>query len=170
MPAKAKPLDNYHRMRAVGCLEESFLVEAGAGTGKTTLLMERLRNVICDRGVPMESIVAITFTEKAAAELKSRLREELEHWELQADGVKRERLRRIHDSCLDPSDFPSSIELGDTDWSRVLRGWRQPERGAGMGYRFSGRMASCRLRNLEGAGTSTCWWAHSSRGRETRPG
>ncbi len=94
MSSKTAPSDNYHRTRAASCLGESFLVEAGAGTGKTTLLMDRLKNVICDRGVPMESVVAITFTEKAAGELKSRLREELENLEQRAVGEQRERVRR----------------------------------------------------------------------------
>ncbi len=91
------PLDNRLRMRAGGCLDETFLVEAGAGTGKTALLMERLRNIICDREVPMEGLVAITFTEKAAGELKSRLREELEKWEAVAEGERRDRVRAALD-------------------------------------------------------------------------
>lgn len=56
----------------------SLLVEAGAGTGKTTLLVERVLHVIARKGVPIEKIVAITFTEKAAAELRLHVRERLE--------------------------------------------------------------------------------------------
>jgi 2-polyprenyl-3-methyl-5-hydroxy-6-metoxy-1,4-benzoquinol methylase/uncharacterized protein YbaR (Trm112 family) len=62
-----------------------------------------------------------------------------------------EHLRRINDACLDPGDFPESIELGG-DCGRFIRGWRQPERGTGIEYRFTGRMASCRLRNKPEAG------------------
>jgi ATP-dependent exoDNAse (exonuclease V) beta subunit len=94
-PAKKTkvPRDDAKRRRAAGCLDDSFLVEAGAGTGKTALLMDRLRNIICVRGIPMEEIAAITFTEKAAAELKSRLRSELDGWLEKADREERERAR-----------------------------------------------------------------------------
>lgn len=85
------PTDSRNRMRAASCLGDSFLVEAGAGTGKTALIMDRLRNIICASGAPMESIAAITFTEKAAAELKSRLRTNLEEWEAAAEGREKER-------------------------------------------------------------------------------
>jgi len=53
-------------------------VEAGAGTGKTTLLVERILSLLRGRRASLEEIVAITFTEKAAGELKVRLREVLE--------------------------------------------------------------------------------------------
>ncbi len=48
-------------------------VVAGPGSGKTRVLVERLRWLIVDREVPPESILAITFTEKAAYEMRSRL-------------------------------------------------------------------------------------------------
>ncbi len=52
----------------------SLLVRAGAGTGKTTVLVERFVRAVLDDGVAVESILAITFTEKAAQEMKSRVR------------------------------------------------------------------------------------------------
>lgn len=57
--------------------EDSFIVEAGAGSGKTTLLVKRLLNIIISDAADISEVVAITFTEKAAAEMKTRLREEL---------------------------------------------------------------------------------------------
>ncbi|MXZ85004.1 MAG: AAA family ATPase [Acidimicrobiia bacterium] len=57
-------------------LGSTLFVEAGAGSGKTTALVARVLSLL-DTGVPMENIAAITFTEKAAAELKNRLRQEL---------------------------------------------------------------------------------------------
>ncbi len=60
-----------------GGLAGTYLVEAGAGTGKTTVLVERLVALVAS-GVPLDRIVAITFTEKAAGELRLRLRAGLE--------------------------------------------------------------------------------------------
>ncbi|MYH71257.1 MAG: AAA family ATPase [Acidimicrobiia bacterium] len=57
-------------------LNSTLFVEAGAGSGKTTALVKRVLALL-DSGVAMENIAAITFTEKAAAELKNRVREEL---------------------------------------------------------------------------------------------
>ena len=71
------PRDELQRKRAIEELETSFLVEAGAGTGKTTLLVERLVRLL-GRKTEIGRLAAITFTEKAAAELKLRLRDRLE--------------------------------------------------------------------------------------------
>lgn len=51
----------------------NMVVEAGAGTGKTTLLITRICLAVLAQGTPVEKIVALTFTEKAAAEIKNRL-------------------------------------------------------------------------------------------------
>jgi len=55
-----------------------FAVDAGAGTGKTTLLVSRLIALLLEKKVSLTRIAAITFTEKAAAELAVRLRSKLE--------------------------------------------------------------------------------------------
>jgi ATP-dependent helicase/nuclease subunit A len=49
-------------------------VSAGAGTGKTRVLVERFARAVCDEGVDVDSILVITYTEKAAGELRSRIR------------------------------------------------------------------------------------------------
>ena len=54
-------------------LDVNMVVEAGAGTGKTTLLITRLCLAVLARGTSVEKLVALTFTEKAAAEIKTRL-------------------------------------------------------------------------------------------------
>lgn len=59
-------------------LQQSFIVDAGAGTGKTTVLVSRILGAITSGKSGLDKIVAITFTEKAAGELKLRLRAELE--------------------------------------------------------------------------------------------
>ncbi len=55
----------------------SVAVTAGAGTGKTHMLSERYRFHIAEQGLRPLQIVAVTFTEKAVAELKARIRSNL---------------------------------------------------------------------------------------------
>src|SRR3990172_11355788 len=59
-------------------LDETLVVEAAAGTGKTTELVHRIVNVLAGGRATVDRLVAVTFTEKAAGELKLRLRAGLE--------------------------------------------------------------------------------------------
>ncbi len=59
-------------------LDDTIVVEAAAGTGKTTELVQRILSVLSTGRARIEEIVAVTFTEKAAGELKLRIRKELE--------------------------------------------------------------------------------------------
>src|SRR5207244_9231115 len=59
-------------------LSESLIVEASAGTGKTTELVARIVQVLGKGLTTVDRIVAVTFTHKAAGELKIRLRQELD--------------------------------------------------------------------------------------------
>ncbi|MFN7913864.1 MAG: UvrD-helicase domain-containing protein [Vicinamibacterales bacterium] len=59
-------------------LDHTIVVEAAAGTGKTTELVTRILNVLASGRATVDRIVAVTFTEKAAGELKLRIRKELE--------------------------------------------------------------------------------------------
>ncbi len=65
------------RERIRNSLAESLIVEASAGTGKTAELIRRMVRVLA-AGTPVEEVVAVTFTHKAAGELKIRLREQLD--------------------------------------------------------------------------------------------
>jgi ATP-dependent helicase/nuclease subunit A len=58
-------------------LDETLFVEAGAGTGKTTALVDRVVALVVG-GTAIERVVAITFTERAAGELRDRVRGDLE--------------------------------------------------------------------------------------------
>jgi ATP-dependent exoDNAse (exonuclease V) beta subunit len=76
-------------------LDETFVVEAAAGTGKTTELVNRIVQVLASGRAAMDAIVAVTFTEKAAGELKLRLRTEIEHARSKtADAAVRDRFER----------------------------------------------------------------------------
>lgn len=55
---------------------DAFL-EAGAGTGKTTVLVDRYCASVIDNGIEVERLLAFTFTERAAAEMRTRIRREL---------------------------------------------------------------------------------------------
>ena len=66
--------DAESRYRALTAIDQSLVVEAGAGTGKTTILAGRIA-VLLARGKNPENIVAVTFTESAASELLLRVRE-----------------------------------------------------------------------------------------------
>jgi len=70
-------LDEETRRSIVTSTDRSMLVEASAGTGKTTLLVDRILHGIRSGTFRLPQVVAITFTEKAAAELGSRLRHRL---------------------------------------------------------------------------------------------
>ena len=75
------------RNAIVGSLDETLFVEAGAGSGKTKALVDRIVALVVDRAVPMREIAAVTFTEKAAAELRDRIRRALEPRARDADPV-----------------------------------------------------------------------------------
>jgi ATP-dependent helicase/nuclease subunit A len=59
---------------AIDKRDGSLLVRAGAGTGKTSVLVERFVQAVLEDGHRVDAMLAITFTEKAAAEMKSRVR------------------------------------------------------------------------------------------------
>ena len=62
---------------AIAARGKDMLLEAGAGTGKTGVMVERYCRLVCDGGLSPDAILAFTFTEKAAAELRQRIRAEL---------------------------------------------------------------------------------------------
>ena len=70
--------DRPTRERIRTSLDESLLVEAAAGTGKTSELVRRIVAVLQKDRTTVDRIVAVTFTRKAAGELKLRLRQELD--------------------------------------------------------------------------------------------
>src|SRR5271156_5747719 len=70
--------DRAARERIRTSLGESLLVEASAGTGKTTELVARIVAVLESGSTTIDKVVAVTFTNKAAGELKLRIRQELD--------------------------------------------------------------------------------------------
>ena len=78
MAERAPAPDQAARDRITGDLAATLFVEAGAGSGKTTALIDRILALVGSGAVELRSLAAITFTDKAAAELRDRLRRQLE--------------------------------------------------------------------------------------------
>ena len=62
---------------AIAARGGDVLLEAGAGTGKTGVMVDRYCRLVCDAGLAPDAVLAFTFTDKAAAELRQRIRAEL---------------------------------------------------------------------------------------------
>ena len=77
-PVAIAPPDQAERNRIRHDLDTTVFVEAGAGSGKTTALVERVLSLVTTGSAELRAVVAITFTEKAAAELRDRIRQSLE--------------------------------------------------------------------------------------------
>ncbi len=122
--ASRTPLaDEAARLRIRGDLGATLVVEAAAGTGKTTELVARLVTLLRTGTARLDCILAVTFTDKAAGELKLRLRGELERAREVSAGAERESLAAalmqlevasigtIHSICADLlREFP--LEAG----------------------------------------------------------
>jgi ATP-dependent exoDNAse (exonuclease V) beta subunit len=98
---RKQPPDHRQREAAVAERARNVLIDAGAGTGKTTLLVDRLVAMLAPAGdapaVTIDRIAALTFTRKAAGELRLRIRERLLE-ELAVPGVEARRAERLRDA------------------------------------------------------------------------
>jgi ATP-dependent exoDNAse (exonuclease V) beta subunit len=136
----------------IDALDDTLVVEAAAGTGKTTELVNRILRVLETGRATMTQIVAVTFTEKAAGELKLRLRERLEQDRAKAgqDDLVRKRLEdaletleeahvnTIHGFCaellrerpveasVDPLFVVLTEPQADRLYDRAFSRWLQP--------------------------------------------
>ncbi|HEX6463532.1 MAG TPA: UvrD-helicase domain-containing protein, partial [Vicinamibacterales bacterium] len=80
------------RQMIATALDDTIVVEAAAGTGKTTELVGRVVRILAGGRARVDNIVAVTFTEKAAGELKLRLRGALDAARAEASGSERDAL------------------------------------------------------------------------------
>ena len=71
-----RPAPNPQQRAAIEATGGVF-VAAGAGTGKTAVLVERFVRAVVDDGLDVQSLLVITYTERAAGELRARIRERL---------------------------------------------------------------------------------------------
>ena len=105
---------NEPQREAVYHTDGPLLILAGAGSGKTRVLTHRIAYLIEERNVNPWNILAITFTNKAADELKNRLEAKLgesgrDVWALTFHGTCVRILRR----CADRLGFPNSFTIYD---------------------------------------------------------
>ena len=98
--------DQHDRDLIAHALDDTPIVAAAAGTGKTTGLVHRIVRVIESGRAEVTEIASVTFTEKAAGELKLRLREALEESRSAAGAGSKERerldnaLRRLEEAQI----------------------------------------------------------------------
>ncbi len=145
----ALPSDSAARDRIRNSLNESLLVEASAGTGKTTEMVARMVNVLRSGATTIDQLAAVTFTHKAAGEMKLRLRQELDRARGNAIGTDRQHLEHalqhleeasigtIHAFCaqilrerpvearVDPAFAEITDYQQDRLYGRAFRGWIQ---------------------------------------------
>ncbi|MGI8750942.1 MAG: UvrD-helicase domain-containing protein [Acidimicrobiales bacterium] len=99
-------VDQAARDRIATELDTTLFVDAGAGSGKTSSLVKRVVALVTERDVALESVAAITFTEKAAGELRDRIRVALEERsEGDADPA-------VRDACATAIDQLDSAAIG----------------------------------------------------------
>src|SRR5437868_9691 len=100
-PEQAADRWTAEQLAAVERREGELLLDAGAGSGKTSVLVERFARAVLEDGADVTAILTITFTDKAAAELRERIRARLR--ELGADEAARETenafISTIHGFC-----------------------------------------------------------------------
>src|SRR5271170_4422673 len=148
--------DRAARERIRTSLAESLLVEASAGTGKTTELIARIVAVLAAGLTTISHIVAVTFTNKAAGELKLRLRQELDRARLTASNpterfniegalehLEEASIGTIHSFCaqilrerpveavVDPAFEELSEQQAARIYERAFRAWMQRKLGEG---------------------------------------
>ena len=83
---------NEEQLAPLMITEGAVLVSAGAGSGKTRLLTHRVAYLIKEKGVSPFNILAITFTNKAAGEMKNRIAE-------MVDGANNIWISTFHSMC-----------------------------------------------------------------------
>jgi len=101
---------------AITLHDRSMVVTAGAGTGKTYVLVQKYLDLLKNCGVGVPQILALTFTDKAAAEMKERIRSEIlrqegPQWERAAEDFMIAPVQTFHSFCAQVlREFP--IEAG----------------------------------------------------------
>ncbi len=100
---------------AIACLDEPLQIIACAGSGKTQVISQRITSILAHPGVEPRNVVAFTFTEKAAAELKERILSLVELELGEVNGLAEMYVGTMHGYALDllqrlvPDKFKFSV-------------------------------------------------------------
>ena len=99
MSQSVTPAPNPQQQHAIQTTEGPLLIIAGPGSGKTFTLVERIYLLISQEGIPPERLFVSTFTEKAAAELVSRISLKLDSAQITAN-LNAMYIGTFHSICL----------------------------------------------------------------------
>src|SRR5579863_3275511 len=99
--SKRRAVLNFTRdqLDAIEYRQRDACVVAGPGSGKTTVLVERYRALVKEHGFDPDHILAITFTEKAAANMKEKLAELFAHEPILLRDLESAWVSTIHGFC-----------------------------------------------------------------------
>lgn len=103
------------QQEAIGCLDRTLQIIACAGSGKTQVISQRIADILSQPGVTPANIVAFTFTEKAAAELKERVLSIVAERHSSIKGLAEMFIGTMHAYCLNllqtyvPETFKFSV-------------------------------------------------------------
>lgn len=118
-----KDLLNKEQYEAAVCSNGPVMVSAGAGSGKTRLLTYRIAYLITECGVPAHKILAITFTNKAAGEMKDRIQKIVPDGDLVTVSTFHSfcaRMLRTYASFI-PGYKENFTIFSDTDTSKIFK-------------------------------------------------
>ncbi len=112
MNHNAEVRDAETRQRIRQELDKNFMVEAAAGTGKTTSIVNRLVSLIQQGACQIDQLAAVTFTRKAAAELRERFQAELRRRASEFGSPRNPDEQAVRDRLLFASDNSSLAFVG----------------------------------------------------------
>lgn len=119
--------------RAIDITDNNSQIIACAGSGKTTTMVAKIMNIISQEGMGPQNIVAITYTEKAAASLKQKIYQECENKHGNIEGLANMYIGTIHGYCLyllqEFSDEYKNFEILNDVQTRLFMKKKRKENG-----------------------------------------
>ena len=109
---------NEEQTKAALHTDTSSLIIAGAWSGKTRVLIYKIANLIRGKHVPITKVLAVTFTNKAANEMRERLlkiSEEISNMETLKNGKVEKKVKTNNNDSID--DFLNEIEQNKNTWT-----------------------------------------------------